>query len=300
MTKLLWRSQGAAPLLSSLRCPRNYSTHHAARLASCNPILLIDNPSLRSQHSSNYKPTPSIPRQTPGQRIPRSYLPQLRHHHTLRANNNNESSTTTTTNNTTKPISLPTTPDPDLPHLNASQNVHMTKITEKPITSRLATATCHIQFSNPRPWEILRDGGMTKKGDVYSVARIAGIMAAKRTPDIIPLCHPGIGITGVEVDVELVGPEAASAKHGDDSGKWEFRHGGMRVVASVSCEGRTGVEMEAMTATMGAALTVYDMLKAVDKGMVVEGVRLLEKKGGKSGHWVREGSTSSSRGGSEK
>lgn len=259
-----------------------------------------DNPSLRSQHSSNYKPTPSIPRQTPGQRIPRSYLPQLRHHHTLRANNNNESSTTITNNNT-QPISLPTTPDPDLPHLNASQNVHMTKITEKPITSRLATATCHIQFSNPRPWEILRDGGMTKKGDVFSVARIAGIMAAKRTPDIIPLCHPGIGITGVEVDVELVGPEAASAKHGDDSGKWDLGHGGMRVVASVSCEGRTGVEMEAMTATMGAALTVYDMLKAVDKGMVVEGVRLLEKKGGKSGHWVREDSTSStSRGGSEK
>ncbi|PWY74948.1 molybdenum cofactor biosynthesis protein, partial [Aspergillus eucalypticola CBS 122712] len=274
MTELLWRSRGAAPLWSSLRCPRSYSTHHAARL------LIADNPSLRSQHSSNYKPTPSIPRQTPGQRIPRSYLPQSRHHHTSRANNNNKSSTN---NNTTKPISLPTTPDPDLPHLNASQNVHMTKITEKPITSRLATAACHIQFSNPRPWEILRDGGMTKKGDVFSVARIAGIMAAKRTPDIIPLCHPGIGITGVEVDVELVGPEAASAKLGDDSGKWDLGHGGMRVVASVSCEGRTGVEMEAMTAVMGAALTVYDMLKAVDKGMVVEGVRLLEKKGGRVG-----------------
>ncbi|GFN21365.1 cyclic pyranopterin monophosphate synthase MoaC [Aspergillus tubingensis] len=297
MTELLWRSRGAAPLLSSLRCSRSYSTHHAARIPSCNPILLIDNPSLRNQHSSNYKSTPSIPRQTPGQRIPRSYLPQSRHHHTSRANNNNESSTN---NNTTKPISLPTTPDPDLPHLNASQNVHMTKISSKPITSRLATATCHIQFSNPRPWEILRDGGMTKKGDVFSVARIAGIMAAKRTPDIIPLCHPGIGITGVEVDVELVGPEAASAKHGDNGGKWDLGHGGMRVVASVSCEGRTGVEMEAMTATMGAALTVYDMLKAVDKGMVVQGVRLLEKKGGKSGHWVREDSTSSSRGGSEK
>ncbi|RAK94006.1 MoaC-domain-containing protein [Aspergillus costaricaensis CBS 115574] len=257
MTELLWRSRGAAPLLSSLRCSRSYSTHHAARIPSCNPILLIgrhqtDNPSLRNQHSSNYKSTPSIPRQTPGQRIPRSYLPQSRHHHTSRANNNNESFTN---NNTTKPISLPTTPDPDLPHLNASQNVHMTKISSKPITSRLATATCHIQFSNPRPWEILRDGGMTKKGDVFSVARIAGIMAAKRTPDIIPLCHPGIGITGVEVEVELVGPEAASTKHGDNG---------------------------------------------VDKGMVVEGVRLLEKKGGKSGHWVREDSTSSSRGGSEK
>ncbi|GLA02904.1 hypothetical protein AnigIFM60653_002475 [Aspergillus niger] len=173
----------------------------------------------------------------------------------------------------------------------------MTKISSKPITSRIATATCHIQFSNTRPWEILRGGGMTKKGDVFSVARIAGIMAAKRTPDIIPLCHPGIGITGVEVDVELVAPDAAED---DGWGGWDSGHGGMRVVASVSCEGRTGVEMEAMTATMGAALTVYDMLKAVDKGMVVSGVRLLEKKGGKSGHWVRDGTatgTSSSGGG---
>ncbi|GKZ34489.1 hypothetical protein AbraIFM66950_004765 [Aspergillus brasiliensis] len=164
----------------------------------------------------------------------------------------------------------------------------MTKIAAKPITDRLATATCHIQFSNPRPWEILRGGGMTKKGDVFSVARIAGIMAAKRTPDIIPLCHPGIGITGVEVDVELLDPETAAK---DSDGWGDLGHGAMRVVASVSCLGRTGVEMEAMTATMGAALTVYDMLKAVDKGMVVSGARLLEKRGGKSGHWVRDGTT---------
>lgn len=101
-------------------------------------------------------------------------------------------------------------------------------------------------------------------------------MAAKRTPDIVPLCHPGIGITGVEVSVELVEPGP------------NRDHGAMDVVASVSCFGRTGVEMEAMTATMGAALTVYDMLKAVDKGMVIDSVRLLEKQGGKSGHWVRE------------
>jgi cyclic pyranopterin phosphate synthase len=102
-------------------------------------------------------------------------------------------------------------------------------------------------------------------------------MAAKKTPDIIPLCHPGIGITGVEVSVELAEPKSEN----------ENDHGAMHVVASVSCFGRTGVEMEAMTATVGAALTVYDMLKAVDKGMVIEAVRLLEKKGGKSGHWLR-------------
>lgn len=172
--------------------------------------------------------------------------------------------------------SLPTASDADLPHLTPSKTVHMTQITEKPETKRVATAACTVSFSNPRPWDILREGQTTHKGDVFSVARIAGIMAAKRTPDIVPLCHPGIGITGVEVSVELVEPGPNSD------------HGAMDVVASVSCFGRTGVEMEAMTATMGAALTVYDMLKAVDKGMVIDSVRLLEKQGGKSGHWVRE------------
>ncbi|KAJ5204979.1 uncharacterized protein N7498_005858 [Penicillium cinerascens] len=177
-----------------------------------------------------------------------------------------------------KTHSLPTASDPDLPHLTPSQTVHMTQITSKPETKRLATTACHVSFSNARPWELLRKGQGTHKGDVFSVARIAGIMAAKRTPDLIPLCHPGIGITGVEVSVELVGPDENNP---DD-------HGAMEIVATVGCFGRTGVEMEAMTATAGAALTVYDMLKAVDKGMVIGGVRLLEKQGGKSGHWTRE------------
>lgn len=154
----------------------------------------------------------------------------------------------------------------------------MTQITEKPETKRLATAACTVSFSNQKPWQILRKGEGTHKGDVYSVARIAGIMAAKRTPDIVPLCHPGIGITGVEVSVELDAPGVDNAQD----------HGAMQIVATVSCFGRTGVEMEAMTATMGAALTVYDMLKAVDKGMIIGAVRLIEKQGGKSGHWIRE------------
>ena len=156
----------------------------------------------------------------------------------------------------------------------------MTQITEKPETKRLATAACQVLFSNFKPWELLQQGQGTHKGDVFSLARIAGIMAAKRTSDIVPLCHPGIGITGVEVDVKLVGPDA---KNNPD-------YGSMQIVATVSCFGRTGVEMEAMTATMGAALTVYDMLKAVDRGMVIGDVRLLEKQGGKSGLWVRDGS----------
>lgn len=156
----------------------------------------------------------------------------------------------------------------------------MTQISQKAVTPRQATATGLVYFSNLRPWELLREGQGTHKGDVYSVARIAGIMAAKRTPDVVPLCHPGIGITGVEVDVKLLQP----ATNGDDA----MKYGAMSVKATVGCLGRTGVEMEAMTATMGAALTVYDMLKAVDKGMVIRGVQLEEKKGGKSGHWVRE------------
>lgn len=179
---------------------------------------------------------------------------------------------------TRKSHALPTASDPDLPHLTPSQTVHMTQITSKPETKRIATAACTVHFSNARPWALLRKGQGTHKGDVFSVARIAGIMAAKKTPDLVPLCHPGIGITGVEVSVELEGPAGESA---DD-------HGCMKILATVSCFGRTGVEMEAMTAAMGAGLTVYDMLKAVDKGMIIGEVRLLEKVGGKSGHWRRE------------
>ncbi|KAL3467536.1 hypothetical protein BJX64DRAFT_273915 [Aspergillus heterothallicus] len=182
--------------------------------------------------------------------------------------------------------SLPTASDPDLPHLNRSQNVHMTLIDEKPVTKRLATSTCMVYFSNRRPWEILREGRGTRKGDVFSIARIAGITAAKKTPDIVPLCHPGLGLTGVEVDVKLVDPTKEEKVEEKDPSA--IKHGAMQVTVSVSCLGRTGVEMEAMTATMGAALTVYDMLKAVDKGMIIGGVKLLEKIGGKSGHWVRE------------
>lgn len=179
---------------------------------------------------------------------------------------------------------LPTASDADLPHLTPSQNVHMTQINEKPITHRQATARGLVYFSNNRPWELLREGQDTHKGDVFSVARIAGIMAAKRTPDVVPLCHPGIGITGVEVNVKLLEPIDHNASKDEET----MDYGAMRVTTTVHCQGRTGVEMEAMTATMGAALTVYDMLKAVDKGMTIGRVQLWEKKGGKSGHWRRE------------
>ncbi|KAJ5994839.1 hypothetical protein N7481_001816 [Penicillium waksmanii] len=218
----------------------------------------------------------------PGRGFPRISLPvsgppQARLYHSGRPSSNIPTTTPIPDELEKKSHSLSTASDPDLPHLTPSQTVHMTQITKKPETARKATAACEVSFSNPRPWELLRKGQGTHKGDVYSVARIAGIMAAKRTPDIVPLCHPGIGITGVEVTVDLVEPGTKLQDHGS-----------MRIVSTVSCFGRTGVEMEAMTAATGAALTVYDMLKAVDKGMIIGGVRLLEKQGGKSGHWVRE------------
>ncbi|GIK04906.1 hypothetical protein Aspvir_009004 [Aspergillus viridinutans] len=238
------------------------------------PMILIDSTTLTSRI-----PPANIPLHL---LHPSPFKLQARHYHHKRSNppdSRPEHKPETETAPSSSP-SLPTTSDPDLPHLTPSQTVHMTQITEKPITARSATASCLVHFSNARPHELLRKG-LTKKGDVFSVARIAGIMAAKKTPDLIPLCHPSIGITGVEVDAKLVDPASLDPSSG-------MRYGAMRVVATVSCAGRTGVEMEAMTATVGAALTVYDMLKAVDKGMVIGEVQLLEKKGGKSGHWVRE------------
>lgn len=245
----------------------------------------IDNVHVRASGTNNsHRPFAIMPRTNPWKAIPTHILSsgapvasQVRLYHDEHRGTSQPHKT-----EGMRSVSLPTESDTDLPHLTPSQNVHMTKISQKPVTERSATATCYVHFSNDRPWELLREGRGTRKGDVFSVARIAGIMAAKKTPDIIPLCHPGIGITGVEVDVQLVDPASAGKING------AMKYGAMHVMATVSCLGRTGVEMEAMTATMGAALTVYDMLKAVDKGMVVGGVQLLEKKGGKSGHWVRE------------
>lgn len=131
------------------------------------------------------------------------------------------------------------------------------------------------------------------KGDVFAAARVAGIMAAKKTPDIIPLCHPSIGIDSVSIDISLLAPFEMSGNSIADSGNVMSaaleggQFGAVQIVATVTCEGRTGVEMEAMTAVMGAALTVYDMCKANDKGIVIDEVKLLEKRGGKSGVWKR-------------
>jgi cyclic pyranopterin phosphate synthase len=118
-------------------------------------------------------------------------------------------------------------------------------------------------------FELIQQGGH-KKGDVLGIARIAGIMAAKKTSDLIPLCHP-LALTKVTIDFQLLDDQAA-----------------VQCRAQVNTSGQTGVEMEALTAVQVALLTIYDMCKAVDKGMIMTDIRLLEKAGGKSGHWVRE------------
>lgn len=151
-----------------------------------------------------------------------------------------------------------------LSHLDARGSARMVDVSAKDDTARVATAEAIVRMRR-ETLALIQSGGVPK-GDVLATARLAGIMAAKRTPDLIPLCHP-LAITGVTVDLEPAGDTA------------------LRISATVKTTGKTGVEMEALTAAAVAALTVYDMCKAVEKGMVIEGVRLLEKSGGKSGDW---------------
>jgi cyclic pyranopterin phosphate synthase len=158
-----------------------------------------------------------------------------------------------------------------LTHFDAAGQAHMVDVGDKAVTRRVALAEGRIHML-PATLALVRDGS-ARKGDVLGVARIAAIQGAKRTADLIPLCHP-IALTRVAVEFEL--DEAAS-----------------EVVARVrvECSGQTGVEMEALTAVQVGLLTIYDMLKATDRGMTITGVRLLEKHGGKSGDWVAPAET---------
>jgi len=163
----------------------------------------------------------------------------------------------------------------------------MVSIATKVPTNRSATAVATIVFSNPDAYAALTTATL-KKGDALAVARIAGIMAAKKTSDLIPLAHPGIGITGVVVDVDVVAPKLASAEKGKPDARPKataMPFGGVDIRATVECSGQTGVEMEALSAAAVAGLTVYDMCKGVDRGMVMVGVRVVEKRGGRSGWW---------------
>jgi molybdenum cofactor biosynthesis protein MoaC len=171
-----------------------------------------------------------------------------------------------------------------LPHLTSTGTAHMVSVSAKPHTVRTATAVGVVCFTNPTPLSLIRSNAL-KKGDVLSVSRIAGIMAAKKCPDLIPLCHP-IALTHVGIEVKAFGPDdTVLASASETVGE----HGGVVVEATVQCTGPTGVEMEALTAVMGAALTVVDMCKAVDKFQRVERVRVVRKEGGKSGTWNEEG-----------
>ena len=153
-----------------------------------------------------------------------------------------------------------------LTHFDESGKARMVDVGDKSETKRIAVAAGRISM-RPETAAVIRDG-TAEKGDVLGVARVAGIMAAKRTWELVPMCHPLL-LTKVGVDLVV---------NGD----------GVDIEATVETRGKTGVEMEALTAVSVAALTVYDMVKAIDRGMTIEGVRLLEKHGGASGDWVRE------------
>ncbi len=150
-----------------------------------------------------------------------------------------------------------------LTHLDESGAAHMVDVGAKASTTREAVAEGRITMT-PEALAAIRDG-TAKKGDVLAVARVAGIMAAKKTSDLIPLCHP-IALSSATVE-------------------FDFEDEGIRVTATARTSGQTGVEMEALTAASVALLTLYDMAKALDKGMIMSGIRLLAKSGGRSGDW---------------
>lgn len=153
-----------------------------------------------------------------------------------------------------------------LTHFNDQGQAHMVDVGEKKETKRVAIAEGFISMSE-ESFQLVKNGN-AKKGDVLAVARIAAIMASKRTADLVPLCHP-ISLTHVNVDFELCEERST-----------------VRCIATCETYGKTGVEMEALTTVQIGLLTIYDMLKAVDRGMTMNSIRLLEKSGGKSGTWI--------------
>ncbi len=159
---------------------------------------------------------------------------------------------------------------PGLTHLDAQGQAQMVDVSDKPVTAREARAEGEVWLLGTT-LALIR-AGEVPKGDVAAVARIAGIQAAKRTAELIPLCHP-LPLTGLKVAITLEDPAP------------DAERGRVRIEVRARTTGQTGVEMEALTAVSVAALAVYDMVKAVDRGATIGGIRLLEKSGGKSGHW---------------
>ena len=157
---------------------------------------------------------------------------------------------------------------PDFTHFNEQGRAKMVDVGKKDVTRRTAVAAGRV-LVNPHTFALIRSGGI-KKGDVLSVAQVAGIMGAKRTPDLIPMCHP-ILLGGINMELSL-----------NENRK------SIEILATVTCDGKTGVEMEALTAVSTAALAVYDMCKAVQKDIVITDIRLLSKTGGARGDYFRE------------
>lgn len=153
-----------------------------------------------------------------------------------------------------------------LNHFNESGGAHMVDISEKSETVRIAVASAHIRMQ-PETAAVIRNG-TAQKGDVLGVAQVAGIMAAKNTQQLIPMCHP-LMLTGTDI-------------------AFDVQQNGVAITATVKTTGKTGVEMEALTAASVAALTIYDMVKAIDRGMIIESVRVESKTGGASGDWQHE------------
>jgi cyclic pyranopterin phosphate synthase len=169
----------------------------------------------------------------------------------------------------------------NLSHLDAAGRARMVDVGAKPETERVAVARGEVHMQ-PGTLALIRQGAL-KKGDVLAVAEVAGVMAAKRTSELIPLCHP-LALTQVVVEVQVM--EAGNEGNRGKKGNEIVGHGlvkGIEITATVRTTGKTGVEMEALTAVSVAALTVYDMAKAADKAMRIENVRLVEKHGGQSG-----------------
>ena len=158
-----------------------------------------------------------------------------------------------------------------LTHLDEAGNAHMVDVSSKEVTTRVAVACGRVTML-PDTLKLIQTG-MAKKGDVIATARIAGIMAAKRTHELIPLCHP-LAISKISIDLAINEPDSA-----------------IDITGTVKVEGKTGVEMEALTAVSVACLTVYDMVKAVDRGITISDIKLVEKLGGKSGHFKADPSS---------
>ena len=156
----------------------------------------------------------------------------------------------------------------DFTHFNDQGRARMVDVGEKAPTRRRAVAGASV-LVNPETFALIRSGGV-KKGDVLTVAQIAGIMAAKRTSDLIPMCHP-VAVSGIDLSLKL-----------------NVEHCSVDIISTVSCSGQTGVEMEALTAVSAAALTVYDMCKAVQRDILISDIRLLKKTGGINGDYTRE------------